>query len=657
MEIFREIIINIILLFGLVFIISLSNTTISFKSKRSDIFLGIIIGFITIFIMMNAWQMTTGTFFDTRSVMIGVTSLFFSYYTSFIAASIAVLYRIYIGGAGVYAGVLSILFPLIIGWIWKKYIHQKLQLKPLVKYYLFGVVIHLFVILSQFTFPFPDSLTVIKNVGWVIIVFYPIATMLLCLAIINHENRIKSREKIIQSEKKYRTLIDNSKFGIVQYNHQGIVEIVNDAIADMISIKKDKVLGMNLFNLPNKQVVKHIKISLDGHLSVFNDYYTSTISGKKLPLRAQFSPIYENKDIVGGIGIIEDLTKEHENIKKINHLMTFDRLTKLKNRTTFDEFILNQENIENMPISIIIFDINSLHIFNTSFGYDVGNQVLLEVSEIMKSTMLSHANSNVYRIGGDEFAIILTKTDVDEAKLFAESIKQKVKQIQSFDFDVSISYGVDETKSKHKSLSETYNQALAHMSSNKIYDGSSISTKTIDLIMATLFEKSKRERIHSERVSQIAKAIAKEYNLGTAFTNRVELAGRLHDIGKINIPEDILDKPEKLNASEWIKIKKHPESGFRILSTVPEYLDIANIVLTHHERFDGKGYPKGISGHDIPLESRIIGLADAYDAMTEERPYRMPLTEEEALKEIMEHRGTQFDPDVVDKFFIYINRS
>jgi HD-GYP domain-containing protein (c-di-GMP phosphodiesterase class II) len=155
--------------------------------------------------------------------------------------------------------------------------------------------------------------------------------------------------------------------------------------------------------------------------------------------------------------------------------------------------------------------------------------------------------------------------------------------------------------------------------------------------------------MHSERVSEIARKIAMKYALGTAFTNRVALAGKLHDIGKITVSEDILDKPGRLNDDEYGKIKRHPETGFKILASVAEYLDIANVVLSHHEWWNGKGYPRGLKDHQAPLESRIINVADAFDAMTVTRSYREAFSIDRAIKELKDFAGRQFDPDVVEK--------
>ena len=144
--------------------------------------------------------------------------------------------------------------------------------------------------------------------------------------------------------------------------------------------------------------------------------------------------------------------------------------------------------------------------------------------------------------------------------------------------------------------------------------------------------------------------IAKHMNLSEDEQNKLELLATLHDIGKISIERSILQKPDKLTQSEWEEMRKHPESGYRIAMATPELKPIADYILTHHERWDGKGYPNGLSGNKIPLLSRIISIVDAYDAMTEDRVYRKALSKEEAVQEIIENAGTQFDPKIAKLF-------
>lgn len=655
MDIITDLLTNIIILFGLLFIVSLSSKDFIQKNFIGKVFVGLIIGFSTIIIMINAWVMSSGAIFDTRSVLISVTALFFPLETSLTASIIAIIYRIQIGGDGVYAGVLTILFSFLIGVFWRKHIFYKSKLNKVITLYIFGVVVHISMILCQLAFPYPLNLQVIKLVSPIVIIAYPIAVTCLSLGIIIHKNRLDSDKELKKSEEKYRTLIENSKLGIIQYDTNGIIELANEEFANILGTEHKNLIGLNINELPNKDVVEALNKSLNGSTSIFNDYYESIFSKKKFPTRVQFSPILIENKIIGGIALIEDLTEQTNLKKSVEELSNRDILTKLYNRTAFDLFLYSKDEKLQYPVSISTCGINKFTIVNTSFGYDVGNQVLVEIAKLLLEYEAKNTYFRAYRIGGDQFALVMPKTPNDVAEIEIENLKQKINSIEKFKFDINISCGLATAENINDSIIDIFTKAFDNKVKAKVYEGSSISTKTVDLIMNTLFAKNERENLHSERVSKIAREIAELYNLGTAFCNRVELAGKLHDIGKITVSEEILDKPGKLNNTEWEKIKKHPETGFMILSSVKEYLDFAHIVYSHHERWDGFGYPRGLSKNNSPLEARIIGVADAYDAMTVSRPYRRALTPKEAIDEIEKYSGTQFDPEVAEKIITLYN--
>jgi len=199
-------------------------------------------------------------------------------------------------------------------------------------------------------------------------------------------------------------------------------------------------------------------------------------------------------------------------------------------------------------------------------------------------------------------------------------------------------------------LQNIFKCAEDHLYRHKLYESLSMRSQTISLVLNALFEKNTREMLHSKRVGEIAELIAIKMGLSEENVRNLKTAGLMHDIGKIGIDESILNKPTRLTDPEWEEMKRHPEIGYRILSSVSEFSEISVCVLEHHERWDGTGYPRGLKESEICLEARIVGFADAYDAMTCGRTYRHALSAKEALAEIYACQGSQFDPEIVRLF-------
>jgi len=610
---------------------------------------GFLFGLITVGIMTFPVVLSEGAIFDTRSVLISVVALIFPLPTSIIATSIALIYRIIIGGIGVYAGCLSILFSFVIGIFWKRFIYDKVKMSFIVNLLLFGIFVHVFVLVSQLTFPYPVNFEILKTFTPYYLTAFPLAVLIIAKAIYRHEDRINAKQRLVESEMNYRTIFSMSPLGMIQYDTEGKILTANDKFIEMLEVDRADIIGLDMKNLPSKKGVKALEDSLQGHVVEYEGFYKSIVSSKEIYGKIHFSPLYSEEKLIGGLAIIEDLTKLLENKEKIAELIQLDLLTQVYNRNSFDRDINRKLTKKMLPISFIVCDINTFQMVNESFGYEYGNELLKKLAFILDS--FSDKFITVYRVGGDEFAMILTHTTANIATEIITEIKHEIDLLkESIPINLTISFGMSTHEDIDESLSKTFNLALNNMGQNKIYDGSSFTKATIDMIMSAVFDKSKREQNHSVRVGAISGKIAKELNLGTAFYNKVSLAGKLHDIGKINIATEVLDKPGKLTDEEWAIMKRHPESGSRILGSVPEYLEIAGIVLAHHERWDGLGYPHRLKEHDIPLASRIIGLADAYDAMTEYRPYRNTFTKEQAIAEIKRCSGTQFDPELVEIF-------
>ncbi len=244
----------------------------------------------------------------------------------------------------------------------------------------------------------------------------------------------------------------------------------------------------------------------------------------------------------------------------------------------------------------------------------------------------------------------MPRTTEHEAEKIIDKINTKAKSIYIQSIPLSISFGYNTKTLANEDIQEIYRSAEDLMYRQKLLEIPSMRSGAIEAILSTLYEKDKSSEVHSRSVSNISEKLAIAYGMDRQDVAEVKTAGLLHDIGKIIIPLSIINKDGKLTNSEYNIIKSHSEIGFRILNSTQDMRSISNIVLNHHERWDGKGYPRGVKKEVIPLKSRIISIADAFDAMTSERTYRDIITKEEALEELILNSGTQFDPKLVKVF-------
>ncbi len=257
--------------------------------------------------------------------------------------------------------------------------------------------------------------------------------------------------------------------------------------------------------------------------------------------------------------------------------------------------------------------------------------------------------SIISRVGGDQFAVILLNAAKTDGEDLAREVANKVKKIDVKGINLSIAYGAA-TKEQDENIQKLLILAENAMYSNKIFESQSYRNQSIQSLINAYHEKNPREEEHSHRVSDLCEKFGKKLKLEDEEINKLKAISYLHDIGKIAIDESILNKPGKLSDEEWKIVRRHPEMGARIISTSDQYAVIADDILAHHERFDGKGYPMGLSGEEIPMRARIITIIDSYDAMISDRPYRKALSQQHAIDELVRCAGSQFDPKLVEIF-------
>ncbi len=345
----------------------------------------------------------------------------------------------------------------------------------------------------------------------------------------------------------------------------------------------------------------------------------------------------------------EQKRKIERGLAHITYLTSHDELTGLYNKTFFDIKIqeLSKDN-GCLPISLLVGDMNGLKFINDVFGHNAGDNWLKRTALIFQQAC--RPGDIIARWGGDEFAVILPKTDKDTALRIGHQINAACKNIRETDVLLSISLGVA-TKDDHAAdLSEVLKEAERLMYEAKLVEGRKARATIVENLSLLLQKEDVETKEHIERMERLAKAFAQSLHFPKEITKDLLQAVRMHDIGKISIQDDIVLKKSRLNETEWSMVKKHVEIGYRIAYASGEFAHIADIILYHHEWWNGQGYPHGLRGDEIPLLSRIISILDAFDVMTHDQPYKSALSRDEALAELCLNAGIQFDPDLVQAF-------
>lgn len=346
----------------------------------------------------------------------------------------------------------------------------------------------------------------------------------------------------------------------------------------------------------------------------------------------------------------QDITDRKHYEEQLKYASLHDRFTGLYNRVFFEEELNRLSNSEEYPISILYADIDGLKLVNDSMGHAKGDKLIKECAGILKSSLKT--SDVLARTGGDEFAAILPRTAREKSDKVVEKIHKKLKvhNEKKPELPLSVSIGVDTAESGSENLEKTFVNAEDFMNCDRLYRGGRAKSNIIEALLITLAEKDYITEGHAQRISDLCILIGEKIGLTYNQLGNLVLLARVHDLGKVGIPDDILKKDDSLNDEEWFIMRKHSEKGCRIASSLPELAGVADLVLKHHERWDGKGYPFGIKGEEIPVECRILSVVDAYDAMTSERPYRQRLSSKEAVEEIKRGVGKQFDPEIVKIF-------
>lgn len=455
----------------------------------------------------------------------------------------------------------------------------------------------------------------------------------------------------------FKNTIHSAADAVISTDSYGRVVIMNNMAETFTGWSQEEAKGRPL------EEVLHIHDSHGNHFSniaresmksrnkveLVEDYRLLTKGKGEVFIELSAAPITGSEnEIIGAVVLFKDITRRREEMKNIEDLSYKDALTGLFNRRYLNEAVKSINDNLSLPLTVMVVDVNGLKLTNDAFGHATGDKLLKEVATIIRE--VTRQEDVICRTGGDEFILLLPNSDRAQAKALKDRVVSLASRTKVDSLTVSLAIGYSVMRRADEDFDDVFTEADNNMYRNKLRYGQTIKRKAIDKLLNKLNRKNHDMYQHNKEVAHYAEKIGLSIGLNENEIEDLRQAARLHDIGKVMVPKDILQKAGKLSEKETNQIRKHSEIGYQLLKEVDDYKHLAETVLSHHEWYNGAGYPRRLKGEEIPLLSRIIAVADAYETMTGVRGYRTSISRDEAVTELLSCAGTQFDPDIVEVF-------
>jgi diguanylate cyclase (GGDEF)-like protein/PAS domain S-box-containing protein len=486
-------------------------------------------------------------------------------------------------------------------------------------------------------------------------------TDMILLAIEDITERKKIEEALQVSEIRYRRLFETAQDGILILDaNTGQIIDVNPFLLAMLRYDYKYFIGKELWEIGAFEDVEASKAAFSelqskGYVR-YEDLPLETKDGRHIDVE-----FVSNVYIVNHHKVIQcnirDITQRKQAEEQLRHLSLHDALTGLYNRVYFLEEMQRLKSGRFDPVGIMIGDVDGLKLVNDTLGHSMGDTVLVTAANIIQECF--RGSDVVSRVGGDEFAVLLPNTERNVIESACCRIRNAVSRnnVSNLQLPLSISLGFAVADGK-SSMEELYKEADNQMYREKLHRSQSARSAIVQTLKKALEARDFMTEGHVNRLKLLMVTFAPMIRMSEQRVSDLLLLAQFHDIGKVGIPDSILFKPSYLTPNEYAEMQRHCEIGYRIAQSSPDLAPIADLILKHHEWWNGRGYPLGLKGEGIPLECCILAIADAYDSMTSERPYHKPIPQEEAVAELKKCAGTQFNPELVDKFVqILANRN
>ncbi len=470
-------------------------------------------------------------------------------------------------------------------------------------------------------------------------------------AIIKNETELALKE----SEERYRDILNTMEEAYYETDLEGNITFFNNAGLKLFGgYTYEEAIGASykkLYKDSEKAYEAYNRVFLTGEPDRGLVLEMIRKNGSAFYGEISITLLKDRKGYVKGFkGIGKDVTERIEHEKRLKYLSMHDQLTDIYNRTYFENELARHDDGRDYPITIISADLDGLKLINDTMGHDAGDRLLKGCASVMRESL--RTSDILARVGGDEFSAILLRTDKVTGEKIVRRIRENINNYNqnNEDLPLGVSIGVATAEKADYSLRELLKRADNMMYRDKLYSSTSSRSKIVQSLLAALAERDYITEGHARRLEELCRAVGEKIELSSHQLADLALLAQVHDLGKVGIPDTILFKPGPLTEEEWEVMRGHPEKGFRIAASSPDLAGVADLVLKHHERWDGSGYPLGLEKDDIPIECRILGIVDAFDAMTNQRPYNKTKTVKEAIIEIEDNAGNQFDPNLVPVF-------
>ncbi len=472
---------------------------------------------------------------------------------------------------------------------------------------------------------------------------------------------LQARKEIESREETLRGILNSMEEAVWSCDLQGNIIYLNPAAEKVFGrslgeMALDAVHFLSAVHPEDQAQVRDMRQRLEPGQPVRGEYRILRPDGEVRWLADRVQVIPDARGNPGRVdGIAQDITDRKRGEARIFHLSFHDQVTGLYNRAFFEEELRRLDTPRQLPLSIIMGDINGLKLVNDACGHEAGDRLLQTAASIQRQTC--REDDIVARWGGDEFAILLVRTEEAVAWDICRRINQACIRAENTRVPLSLSLAAAGKVWEEDSIFRVLKEAEERMYRAKMLEAKSARSKILDTLQRTLAEKTHETEEHAFRMQSFAMRLGNALGLSRCDLDELVLLAGLHDIGKIAVPESILNKPGRLNSQEWETVQRHCESGYRIARSLPELVTVSEKILSHHERWDGSGYPRGLQAQNIPLLSRIVSVVDAFDVMVHGRPYQKARSAEEAAAELERCAGSQFDASVVNTFTPLVTRS